>query len=172
MIIHLVDGTYELFRHFYGLRRVTTGNDRPYGGGRCFADDPLRCSRTAPRMLAWPPITLSNFSQRVLARPQERCCCRLYPSLRLVFQEYASAEPLIAATRNTLRVRLRVGRGWAASAYGQERTLEARTPCHCVVQSPFTLRCLLCAPLHCENVADLSDSAIPDKSRAAWAAFP
>ena len=21
MIIHLVDGTYELFRHFYGLRR-------------------------------------------------------------------------------------------------------------------------------------------------------
>jgi 5'-3' exonuclease len=32
MIIHLVDGTYELFRHFYGLRRFTTGNDRPYGG--------------------------------------------------------------------------------------------------------------------------------------------
>ena len=21
MIVHLVDGTYELFRHFYGLRR-------------------------------------------------------------------------------------------------------------------------------------------------------
>src|SRR6266704_4807440 len=31
MIIHLVDGTYELFRHFYGLRRFTKGNDRPYG---------------------------------------------------------------------------------------------------------------------------------------------
>ena len=31
MIIHLVDGTYELFRHFYGLRRFTKGVDRPYG---------------------------------------------------------------------------------------------------------------------------------------------
>ena len=31
MIVHLVDGTYELFRHFYGLRRFTKGNDRPFG---------------------------------------------------------------------------------------------------------------------------------------------
>jgi 5'-3' exonuclease len=31
MIIHLVDGTYELFRHFYGLRRFNKGNDRPFG---------------------------------------------------------------------------------------------------------------------------------------------
>ncbi len=31
MIVHLVDGTYELFRHFYGLRRFTKGVDRPYG---------------------------------------------------------------------------------------------------------------------------------------------
>jgi 5'-3' exonuclease len=31
MIVHLVDGTYELFRHFYGLRRFTKGNDRPLG---------------------------------------------------------------------------------------------------------------------------------------------
>jgi 5'-3' exonuclease len=31
MIVHLVDGTYELFRHFYGLRRFTKGNDRPMG---------------------------------------------------------------------------------------------------------------------------------------------
>ncbi len=31
MIVHLVDGTYELFRHFYGLRRFTKGADRPYG---------------------------------------------------------------------------------------------------------------------------------------------
>jgi 5'-3' exonuclease len=31
MIIHLVDATYELFRHFYGLRRFTKGKDRPYG---------------------------------------------------------------------------------------------------------------------------------------------
>jgi len=31
MIVHLVDGTYELFRHFYGLRRFTKGEDPPYG---------------------------------------------------------------------------------------------------------------------------------------------
>jgi 5'-3' exonuclease len=30
-IVHLVDGTYELFRHFYGLRRFNKGVDRPYG---------------------------------------------------------------------------------------------------------------------------------------------
>ena len=30
-IVHLVDGTYELFRHFYGLRRFNKGKDRPYG---------------------------------------------------------------------------------------------------------------------------------------------
>jgi 5'-3' exonuclease len=31
VIIHLIDGTYELFRHFYGLRRFTKGKDRPFG---------------------------------------------------------------------------------------------------------------------------------------------
>lgn len=31
MIIHLIDGTYELFRHFYGLRRFNKGADRPFG---------------------------------------------------------------------------------------------------------------------------------------------
>ena len=31
MIVHLVDGTYELFRHFYGLRRFNKGKDKPYG---------------------------------------------------------------------------------------------------------------------------------------------
>ena len=31
MIVHLIDGTYELFRHFFGLRRFTKGKDRPYG---------------------------------------------------------------------------------------------------------------------------------------------
>ena len=31
MIVHLIDGTYELFRHFYGLRRFTKGEDRPMG---------------------------------------------------------------------------------------------------------------------------------------------
>jgi 5'-3' exonuclease len=30
MIVHLIDGTYELFRHFYGLRRGST-TDAPFG---------------------------------------------------------------------------------------------------------------------------------------------
>jgi 5'-3' exonuclease len=29
--VHLIDGTYELFRHFYGLRRFTKDKDRPFG---------------------------------------------------------------------------------------------------------------------------------------------
>lgn len=31
MIVHLIDGTYELFRHFYGLRRAKTGKDARFG---------------------------------------------------------------------------------------------------------------------------------------------
>jgi 5'-3' exonuclease len=31
VIVDLVDGTYELFRHFYGLRRFTQGRDKPLG---------------------------------------------------------------------------------------------------------------------------------------------
>lgn len=31
MIVHLIDGTYELFRHFYGIRRFTKGEDPPFG---------------------------------------------------------------------------------------------------------------------------------------------
>jgi 5'-3' exonuclease len=31
MVVDLIDGTYELFRHFYGLRRFTKGKDRPAG---------------------------------------------------------------------------------------------------------------------------------------------
>jgi 5'-3' exonuclease len=31
MIVYLLDGTYELFRHFYGLRRFNGGEDTPLG---------------------------------------------------------------------------------------------------------------------------------------------
>jgi len=31
VIVHLVDGTYELFRHFYGQRRFNQGKDKPLG---------------------------------------------------------------------------------------------------------------------------------------------
>jgi 5'-3' exonuclease len=31
MVVHLIDGTYELFRHFYGLRSFNKGKDKPFG---------------------------------------------------------------------------------------------------------------------------------------------
>jgi 5'-3' exonuclease len=31
LTIHLIDGTYELFRHFYGQRRFNKGKDKPFG---------------------------------------------------------------------------------------------------------------------------------------------
>src|SRR5215213_9812694 len=31
MIVDVVDGTYELFRHFYGQRRFNKGKDRTFG---------------------------------------------------------------------------------------------------------------------------------------------
>jgi 5'-3' exonuclease len=31
MIVHLIDGTYELFRHFYGQRKFNKGKDKPFG---------------------------------------------------------------------------------------------------------------------------------------------
>jgi 5'-3' exonuclease len=31
VVVHLVDGTYELFRHFYGQRRFNEGKDKPFG---------------------------------------------------------------------------------------------------------------------------------------------
>jgi 5'-3' exonuclease len=31
MIVHLIDGTFELYRHFYGQRRFNKGVDKPWG---------------------------------------------------------------------------------------------------------------------------------------------
>src|SRR4029077_11813831 len=31
MIVHLIDGTYELFRQFYGRRRANRGEDERFG---------------------------------------------------------------------------------------------------------------------------------------------
>ena len=31
MIVHVIDGTYELFRHFYGQRSWNQGKDKPLG---------------------------------------------------------------------------------------------------------------------------------------------
>jgi 5'-3' exonuclease len=31
MIVHLIDGTYEIYRHFYGQRSFNKGKDKPFG---------------------------------------------------------------------------------------------------------------------------------------------
>src|SRR4029078_5325336 len=31
IVVHLLDRTYELFRHFYGQRRFNKGKDKPFG---------------------------------------------------------------------------------------------------------------------------------------------
>ena len=69
MIIHLIDGTYELFRHFYGLRRFNKGVDRPYGAVVGVLQTVLqmiengdqrkrlRLTRSVTRISASPPTT-------------------------------------------------------------------------------------------------------------------
>ena len=58
MVVHLVDGTYELFRHFYGLRRFNQGVDRPFGAVIGRPDDRhCRCSRPVRPIWGWRPTT-------------------------------------------------------------------------------------------------------------------
>ena len=57
MIIHLVDGTYELFRHFYGLRRFNNGVDRPYGAVAGVLQTVSKRSRMTTGTSASPPTT-------------------------------------------------------------------------------------------------------------------
>ena len=45
-VVHLIDGTYELFRHFYGLRRFTHVKGSPHGRGPSLR---RRCRRAADR---------------------------------------------------------------------------------------------------------------------------
>lgn len=42
MIVHLVDGTYELFRHFYGLQRASKSNPRRYSAATGVLNTVLR----------------------------------------------------------------------------------------------------------------------------------
>ena len=63
MIVHLIDGTYELFRHFYGLRRFNKGEDPPFGAVRRRAAHRAADDRgAAPRTSASRPITSSSRS--------------------------------------------------------------------------------------------------------------
>ena len=59
LIIHLIDGTYELFRHFYAVPKARDRNGVEVGGGaRRGRLDPRHVEQPAsPRTSAWRPIT-------------------------------------------------------------------------------------------------------------------
>ena len=72
MIVHLVDGTYELFRHFYGLRRFNKGKDRPFGAVIGVLQTRAANDRAAePRTSASRPITSSSRFATTVARLQD-----------------------------------------------------------------------------------------------------
>src|SRR6185369_11005787 len=60
MIIHLVDGTYELFRHFYGIRRFKK-TDPPFGavsGVLATVAQLLEDGLVAMGVVVWPEVEL------------------------------------------------------------------------------------------------------------------
>ena len=62
MIIHLIDGTYELFRHFYGFRRTNLPGSAAGSRRRSARDDHADAGRRARRTWRLPPITSSSRS--------------------------------------------------------------------------------------------------------------
>src|SRR6266704_1596593 len=61
MIVHLIDGTYELFRHFYGARRARNGEDTRFGGVRGVLHGVLELvekGATHIGIAVWPMIEL------------------------------------------------------------------------------------------------------------------
>jgi hypothetical protein len=72
VIVHLVDGTYELFRHFYGLRRFTKGKDRPLGAVVGVLQSVLEIVERARRTSASPPTTSSSRSATSSGRATRR----------------------------------------------------------------------------------------------------
>ena len=85
MIVHLVDGTYELFRHFYGLRRFNKGADPPLGAV-------LGVARTVLQMLESGATHLGVATDHVIESfrnglwPGYKTGAGVEPALRAQFQ--------------------------------------------------------------------------------------
>ena len=65
MIVHLIDNTYELFRHFYGLRRFTKDEDQPFGAVIGMLNTVLQMIETGATHVGVRPITSSSPSATV-----------------------------------------------------------------------------------------------------------
>ena len=91
MVVHLLDGTYELFRHFYGRRRggprtrhpLRRGGRRPAHGARAGRD------RGRPTS-ASPPITSSSRSATTCG-PATRPASGIEPALKAQFHPLEEA---------------------------------------------------------------------------------
>ena len=76
MVVHAVDGTYELFRHFYGQRSWNKGKDKPFGAVAGVLHSVLEMIETGAMMGAEESggsvtVTLSCGDCR-----QSESCCR------------------------------------------------------------------------------------------------
>ena len=88
MQVHLVDGTYELFRHYYARPEHVDADGIEVGAVRGVVDLGARPARGAARPTwAWPPITWSSRSATTCgtgtrpARGSTRCSSPSSPSL-------------------------------------------------------------------------------------------
>jgi len=102
MIIHLIDGTYELFRHFYGLRRFTDGVEEPF-------DDIIYATGFTP--------ALSPLGGRVrtdakgFALRTDRVTSADQPGLYFVGHTYDSTGGLYNIRRDSALAAERIARG-------------------------------------------------------------
>ena len=90
MIVHLIDGTYELFRHFYGLRRFNKGKDKPFGAVAGVLHTVLEMFETGPPISASPPITSSSPSATIFG-PVTRPGAGIEPALHAQFHPLEDA---------------------------------------------------------------------------------
>ncbi len=97
MIVHLVDGTYELFRHFFGLRRFTKGADPPLGAV-------LGVLRTIVQMLETGATHVGVATDHVIESfrndlwPGYKTGAGVDPALLAQFQPLEDALPALGVT--------------------------------------------------------------------------
>jgi hypothetical protein len=72
VIVHLIDGTYELFRQFYGQRRFNEGEDRPCGAVRGVLHSVLEGLERARKVAANGPRPRTRPGWTVGRTPGER----------------------------------------------------------------------------------------------------
>lgn len=126
MIIHLIDGTYELFRHFYGQRSYNKGKDKPFGAVVGVLNGVLQMIEEGATHLGvatdhviesfrnelWPEYKTSEGIERALFRqfhPLEEALASMgivvWPMVELEADDaLASAAHLAAADARVLKV--------------------------------------------------------------------